>query len=153
MTIEEIDAEAARLAEYAKGRLTQSIGYYQKHIAEYEKERDGAEAKAQALVAMKAKLKAAGFECFIADWDMTVNVDIEEAQIPAVYEIVGRLKGEEAEKEIVDAKKRLVRVTVEPADYPFVRVSYQTKLAKNAKCRIETIRHKATREKKLVCSL
>jgi hypothetical protein len=44
------------------------------------------------------------------------------------------------EKDLADAKKKLVAITLRPVNYPTVRIRYTRKLPKTAKCRIVTHR-------------
>ena len=44
------------------------------------------------------------------------------------------------EKDLADAKKKLVSITLRPVNFPTVRIRYTRKLPKTAKCRIVTHR-------------
>ena len=44
------------------------------------------------------------------------------------------------EKDLADAKKKLVSITLRPVTFPTVRIRYTRKLPKTAKCRIVTHR-------------
>ena len=46
------------------------------------------------------------------------------------------------EKDLADAKKKLVSITLRPVNYPTVRIRYTRKLPKTAKCRI--VRHRSS---------
>jgi hypothetical protein len=53
-------------------------------------------------------------------------------------------------KEVADAKKRTVCITLHPADFPTIRVQYTCKLPKGAKC---IIVRSVSRFSSLVCEL
>lgn len=74
-----------------------------------------------------------------------------QARLIDLRNILGNL--EVRDKDIEDAKKRLVRVTLGSDEFDFVKVCYVKKLEKDAKCRIVVNRQRAYTTRNLVCDL
>jgi hypothetical protein len=144
--------EISEEVERRKKDLTTSIECYRGYIARKEQQLTEVEGKVIEMFEVKAQLEAAGFQARIESWTDSLKVSIEKDQLTAIYGVVGRFDGKNAIKDIENSSKRLVRVTLTPVKYPFVSVSYITKLPKRgAKCRIETVKVKARTEKRLIC--
>lgn len=147
---QDITAEVER----RQRELQDSIRRYEEYIANKREEMTKVEGKLIEVFGVKARLEAAGFQVTYDRWSECLRVTIEQKQLTALYQVVGRFDGRNAEKEIEDSRKRLVRVRLTPVKYPFVSVSYVMKLPKRgAKCRIETVKVKARTEKRLVCEM
>ena len=144
--------EISENVERKLSSLRESIESYQRYIANKVEDMKKVEAQFIEVFAVKARLEAAGFKPAYSWWTEGLRLDIDQKQLTAAYEVLGRFDGRGAEKDIVDSRKRLVKVTLTSVKHPFVAVSYVTKLPKRgAKCRIETVRVKARTEKRLVC--
>ncbi len=128
-----------------------SIARYERYIANEREKLTRVEDETTNFFAVKARLQAAGFAVRASTWAETLEVNVDRTQLTEVYKLIGRLNGEHASKEIVDPRKRLIRVTLPSVRHPFVSVVYQTKLPRGAKCKIETVKYKARTEKFLVC--
>lgn len=94
-----------------------------------------------------AKLRAAGVK-FTPTWGLNIEVATTKKGLGKVYKAIGRLDGAKQGKEIHDAGKKLVKVTLPAVAYPFVSVSFVHKLTETDRCRIETETVTRTR---LVC--
>src|SRR5262245_16344084 len=68
--------------------------------------------------------------------------------VRGIRDALGRLRVDN--KDVADAKKRRVCVTLRPVDFPTVRVVYTRKLPKGARCRI--VRHRSSYTS-LVCEV
>ncbi len=134
-----------------KSELENSIAAYERYITEKRKAIENLEEQTTNFFGVKAQLEANGFEVKVCTWTDRLTVNIDKKQLTDVYKVIGRLNGESANKEIVDSRKRLIRVSLRAVKHPFVNVTYQTKLAKGAKCKIETVKYKARTEKVLTC--
>jgi hypothetical protein len=94
-----------------------------------------------------AKLRAARVK-FTVSYGWRLEVETTKKSLKKVYEALGRLDGSKQGKEILDAGKKLVKVTLPVVAYPEVYVSFPHKLTESDKCRIETVTETRTR---LVC--
>jgi hypothetical protein len=115
------------------------------HI-EYDKDRRAELAALPARIlaahALVARLHAAGFHQAHVYYDEEVRVDVTQKDLTKLYHVVGRLKA--AGTDLVDARKRLMRVSLACVAHPTLAVSYERKLPKTgAKCKI--VREKTTR--------
>jgi hypothetical protein len=126
-------------------------GYYKEALARAEQYRERNQRDVDLVFQAAALLDAAGFEVpVISNYNCTgFHLDIERGDLQRVYGAVGRLKLDG--KDIVDCKKRTIRVSLKAAEYPCITFCYVTKLPRKAKCKIVTCRQKAYRYKTLVC--
>jgi hypothetical protein len=150
-------AQAAELSEAVEQKrrdLLGTIQAYERYIADKRKQLDEVEARCVGVFEVKARLEAAGFRPRYDSWGEVLRVDVEREQLTDLYRVLGRFDGKNAERDIEDARRRLIRVQLTPVNYKFVSVSYVTKLPrKGAKCRIETVKVKASTRKQLVCEV
>lgn len=51
-----------------------------------------------------------------------------------IRDVLGRM--EVADKDVLNAKEKTIRITLKPVDYPTVKVRYEQKLPKGGKCKI-----------------
>lgn len=111
-----------------------------------------AEAEAEAEVAGWAEalslLKRARIPVSTSPFNLDLEVETTQRKLVAVYRVVGRLDGANARKEVADAGKNLVRVTLRAVKFPCVRVTYLRTLKPTDTCRIEVVRSERA---ELVC--
>ncbi len=148
---DEVAAEITARVNTKKGDIESSIARYERYIENEREKLNQVEDATTNFFAVRARLQAAGFDVKVSSWNESLEVNVDRTQLTEVYKLIGRLNGEYAAKEIVDSRKRLIRVSLPSVRHPFVNVVYQTKLAKGAKCKIETVKYKARTEKVLVC--
>ena len=113
--------------------------------------------------ALAPKLTEAGFELKIWEWDDLEYLSLNLGEKPtskrglrefnrklqAIRRIVGcplELEG----KSVHNARKKLVEVTVRAKAYPNFRITYQTRLPSNAKCKIVRSKYRSVSHS-LVC--
>lgn len=146
---------AKRHAEQTRQWALDCIERYSKYMAEEAKKADRAEEEAAKAVGKWAeaiaKLKAAGFKVETKDYTLDIVVRTTEKKLTRVYKAIGRLDPETVCKELADAEKELVKVSIDSAHYPRVTVVYHHKLRPNDKCRIEKVEVPAKTEYQLVC--
>ncbi len=147
----EVAAEITARVNTKKADIESAIARYERYIESERVKLTKVEEATTNFFAVKARLQAASFDVKVSTWAETLEVSVDRTQLTEVYKLIGRLNGEYASKEIVDPRNRLIRVSLPSVRHPFVSVVYQTKLPKNAKCKIETIKYKARTEKILVC--
>lgn len=100
----------------------------------------------------KAKLKDAGVEYAEAEWSNIIRIETDKVEakpefLKSVYKVLGRLK-DTGEREVVDSRKRIISVKLEPVAYPGVRITYLHKIQKGDKCQIKTEKTSKTRVQK-----
>ena len=96
------------------------------------------------------KLRQAGFKA-TNPWALELKVETTKRRLTDVYRAIGRLDGAKARKDIRDAKKGLVVVTLPSVNYPDLEVSFVHKLSDADRCRIESVEVPARTEHRLVC--
>src|SRR5262245_35498810 len=82
-----------------------------------------------------ALLRAAGCEEQLDRWNkgwVSRKVENPATDLPRVRKVIGRLQL--AGKELVNARRRLVEVTLRAADYPSVHVRYETRMPRRKRC-------------------
>ena len=98
-----------------------------------------------------AALKAAGCKPQTKSYSLDITVDVRERRLADVARAVGHLDPDSLDKDIVDAGKKLVRVSHTVARFPFVTVRYVRKLTADDRCRIVGTEVPARVEYALVC--
>lgn len=153
-TVPVLPAVAAAIDERVRRRradIEQTLASYRRSIEAELAQLSEVEAKVLQLFAVKARLEAAGLPCKVRNWSDHIEVETTKDRLVDVYRAVGRLDGRNKSVDLVNPRKRLVRVTLAAVAYPFVTVTYQTHLPAGARCRIEATKTKARTEHRLVC--
>lgn len=144
---------ADRLAHRRKD-LEETAASYRRWMEEAQRKLDQLEEtvteEVTRTVGCRRALEAAGFHVEPV-YGLVHLVHTTEDKLPEVYRAIGRLDGQSVVKDIADAKKKLLTVTVRSAICPNIRVTYSKKLRKTDRCRIEKVREKATTRAVLVC--
>lgn len=149
------DLVARKLADrlaYKRNDIAGDIRTYAQFLADrteaLAKVEDVVEQEAAQFADAVAKLRAARVK-FIASYGWRLEVETTKKGLMKVYKALGRLDGSKQGKEILDADKNLIKVTLPAAAYPCVHVSFPHKLTATDRCRIETVQETRTR---LVCA-
>src|SRR5262249_52673618 len=82
-----------------------------------------------------ALLRAAGCEEQLDGWNLgwvSRKVENPATDLPRIRKAIGRLQL--AGKELVNARRRLVEVTLRAVDYPSVHVRYETRMPRRKRC-------------------
>ncbi|HYH66336.1 MAG TPA: hypothetical protein VD866_16710 [Urbifossiella sp.] len=98
-----------------------------------------------------AALKSAGFKPRTQTYSLDITLDVREKRLSDVARAVGHLDPNTIDKDIVDAGKKLVRISHSLARYPFVTVRYVRRLTDEDRCRIVATDVPARVELSLVC--
>jgi len=143
--------EAKRIKRWA----TSNVAAYAEYLKDATERLTKADQLAEEGVAKWAeaigKLKRAGFKVTTSEYGLDLTVTTTRKKLPQVYHAIGKLNPETLCKDIADAEKKLVRVSINAVKYPNVSVVYLHKLRDTDKCKIESVSVPARVEHRLVC--
>ena len=146
-----IDEHAARIRRWARGNIDAYSEWLKSETAKFltadEKAAEDVTKWAEAL----SKLRRAGFKVKTTECGLDLKVVTTRKKLTAVYQAIGRLDPQSVCKDIADPAKKLVRVSINSVQYPFVTVVYDHKLRDTDKCRIESVTVPEHVEHRLVC--
>ncbi len=149
---------ARKKADNTRRSATQSAKYYASEAAKQSERAEKAEVEArkeaEAWAEAWSLLTKAGFKPEEHGWQtFGIVVHTTEDKLTKLYNTIGRLNEDEMEKEIEDAAKKTVKITIPAVKYPNVRVSFIRKLTDSDKCKIVEEVVPSRVEARLVCGI
>jgi hypothetical protein len=152
VSTETAEAITARV-EQRKRSILDTIESYRRYIATNEERLAEVEAQTVRLFEVKLMLEAAGFTPELDSWCDSLSLTLkDEGELKGLYPLVGRFNGEGRSVDLVNPRKKLIRVTLTSIQHPFLSVRFETRLPAGAACRIERVKTKARVEARLVCT-
>ena len=149
---EKIEEHACRIRRWARGNIDAYSEWLKTETEKFLTADERATEEVNKWAEALAKLKQAGFKVTTSDSSLDLSVLTTQKRLTAVYHAVGRLDARSVSKDIADAEKKLVRVSITSANYPNLTVVYLHKLRNSDKCQIVSEVIPERTEHRLVCS-
>src|SRR4051812_2095244 len=121
MTAPVLPELAAAIDERVRRRRTdieQTVASYRRYIETELAQLAEVEAKVLTLFAVKARIEAMGLPCKVWTWSDHIEVETTKDRLVEVYRAVGRLDGKNRTVDLVNARKKLVKVSLAAVNYP-----------------------------------
>jgi uncharacterized protein YjbJ (UPF0337 family) len=152
-----VEARIKERTERARERAVGTIKNYMEYMAEaterLTKAKETTEKEVKEWAETITRLKEAGFKPETDEWSQDIVVNTKEGRLADLARAIGPLNPNSVDKEIHDAEKKLVRVSIYGLHAKNVKVIYIHKLRETDRCKIVTELIPAKVEHKLVCDV
>ncbi len=148
----DIDKEVKERVERKRAEKDWEITIKQNGIAELIREKNKLEEKVNELFRWMLFLQANGFEVRYGNWTDCLTVVTTKERLTELYKMVGRFDGKAKSTTIINARKKLVEISMQCVKYPFLNVEFQIKLKGTERCKIKVVKTRRTTHE-LVCEV
>jgi hypothetical protein len=141
----------AQIKRWAMSNIESYAQYLKTETEKLQRAEETAEAEVAEWQESLEKLRAAGFRPKVSKHTLDIVLDTKMSRLTEVAKAIGRLDPKSLDKDIADAKKKLVKVSIRGARFSKVKVVFVRKLLPTDKCQIEEVKVPETVEYRLVC--